>query len=198
MLFWLSQLAPVALAAEGEITAPECFPPCSPGYLCHEGACIEACNPRCGDGFRCSAERICEPVAVQAPAPAEPADSGQGTLCIIREDGPMTKWDIEVDGVNRGIVGSNRYLCLPVSAGERTVRLVQVSGGMGWLSAMSQTPVLQLAPDVTAAVSVADGGRGALLCDVKIKATSVHLMCTPVTGPQEIDALLAQHKPERG
>jgi hypothetical protein len=52
----------------------ECFPECRDGYLCHEGACIEACNPPCAEGKTCSSEGQCvkgnsSPNTTVAPIP---------------------------------------------------------------------------------------------------------------------------------
>lgn len=48
-----------------------CEPDCSPGYTCLRGVCVSACNPLCGVGERCGADRICRPDAVPgSPAPA--------------------------------------------------------------------------------------------------------------------------------
>lgn len=50
-----------------------CEPDCSPGYTCLRGACVSACNPLCGAGERCGADRICRAdptVSVPPPAPA--------------------------------------------------------------------------------------------------------------------------------
>ncbi|APR77989.1 Hypothetical protein A7982_03336 [Minicystis rosea] len=48
-----------------------CEPDCSPGYTCLRGKCVSACNPLCGAGERCGADRICH--AISPPPPAVPA-----------------------------------------------------------------------------------------------------------------------------
>jgi hypothetical protein len=47
-----------------------CYPACRPGFLCHHGQCISACNPPCGAGQSCSADAHC--VADAAPPPVYP------------------------------------------------------------------------------------------------------------------------------
>lgn len=49
--------APPTAAASSP--APACEPECSPGYVCVRGACVSACNPPCGAGQRCGADRTC-------------------------------------------------------------------------------------------------------------------------------------------
>jgi hypothetical protein len=76
---WVALLiaAPVSKAQEQPPQATsgtECFPPCRPGYLCHEGACVEACNPPCGPGERCSAEGDCVPAPAPPSAPPTVSD----------------------------------------------------------------------------------------------------------------------------
>jgi hypothetical protein len=46
--------------------ALDCSPPCSPGYACEAGVCHALCNPACGTGQICRADRVC------VPAPAAP------------------------------------------------------------------------------------------------------------------------------
>ena len=50
------------------VHAEDCVPSCRDGYLCHEGACIEACNPPCGAGEQCVGGGECV-----AQAPSDPA-----------------------------------------------------------------------------------------------------------------------------
>lgn len=62
-----------------------CFPDCRAGYVCHQGECISACNPVCGEDQECTDEGECvapasavepttpdptPPAAATAPAPA--------------------------------------------------------------------------------------------------------------------------------
>ena len=53
--------APVAPAAPAP-SALICEPDCSPGYTCLRGKCVSACNPLCGAGERCGADRICHSI----------------------------------------------------------------------------------------------------------------------------------------
>jgi hypothetical protein len=55
---------------------PACVPPCREGFLCHQGACISACNPECPPGERCTADARCV-----ADAPPPPAT---GEICAYR------------------------------------------------------------------------------------------------------------------
>lgn len=59
--------APAVMAEPAPARA--CEPDCSPGYTCLRSVCVSACNPLCGAGERCSADRICRP-APTAPCPA--------------------------------------------------------------------------------------------------------------------------------
>jgi hypothetical protein len=66
--------APAASVAPAPARA--CEPDCSPGYTCLRGACVSACNPLCGAGERCGADRICRAdPTVMSPAPAPAASS---------------------------------------------------------------------------------------------------------------------------
>lgn len=68
--------SPVARAASAPAPVKTCEPDCSPGYICLRGSCVSACNPLCGAGERCGADRICraDPTAASpAPLPAAPA-----------------------------------------------------------------------------------------------------------------------------
>lgn len=48
--------------------AKDCVPSCREGYLCHQGQCIEACNPPCAEGERCVGEGECVAEAQSATA----------------------------------------------------------------------------------------------------------------------------------
>jgi hypothetical protein len=39
--------------------AADCVPSCRDGFLCHQGQCIEACNPPCAEGELCTGEGQC-------------------------------------------------------------------------------------------------------------------------------------------
>ena len=39
--------------------ADDCAPTCRPGFLCHEGKCISACNPACESGLVCTPKGQC-------------------------------------------------------------------------------------------------------------------------------------------
>jgi hypothetical protein len=47
----------------------ECAPPCSPGYACESGVCRALCNPACGAGQVCRADRVCVPAAAVPATP---------------------------------------------------------------------------------------------------------------------------------
>jgi hypothetical protein len=186
----------VALLALTALGSEDCFPPCSPGYLCHESACIEACNPACGPGFHCSADRVCEPTATAPaapPAPTPPASTGRATLCVFRMPGMPTKWEIAVDGISAGLIGSNKYRCFDIAAGRRVVRVTQVSGGSGF---MAPGGTIQLAPSTTSEVDAPVGGTVGLLCDQRITAMSFHVICAPAGDAAAIEQLKDEHKPE--
>jgi hypothetical protein len=53
--------APRPMDAPVTIQAPKvaCEPDCSPGFACVHGACVTACNPVCGNGAQCGADRTC-------------------------------------------------------------------------------------------------------------------------------------------
>jgi hypothetical protein len=51
--------------------AQDCVPSCRDGYLCHQGQCIEACNPPCAEGEQCAGDGQCVAAAdSSAEAPA--------------------------------------------------------------------------------------------------------------------------------
>jgi len=132
----------------------ECFPPCSPGYFCHEGACTEACNPPCGEGRRCTGERICVAEAGATIAADEPA--GKGRICVYRERKfgthpvPWAPWAISVDGRRKGTIAGGEYLCFAVDAGSQQLMVEgTVSGGWGGSAVAPFAP-----PVVTRMVSV--------------------------------------------
>lgn len=54
---------PAAVAPVPVVAAPECTPPCSPGYACESGVCVALCNPACGEGMTCRSDRVCVPLA---------------------------------------------------------------------------------------------------------------------------------------
>lgn len=68
ILPWVLFSAVAAMAQEDT----SCFPACRSGYVCYQGQCIEACNPPCPDGERCSAEGECIPVAKATRPPVAP------------------------------------------------------------------------------------------------------------------------------
>ncbi len=120
-----------AFAADGPEGAATCFPDCSPGYLCHEGACIEACNPSCADGSRCNADRVCEATQPTAPAPAAPPPIAPpaavgARLCVQRKFnyiGSALSWVIALDDETLGEVGAGRNRCYSVTTGSHRLRV---------------------------------------------------------------------------
>jgi len=73
-----------------EQRAMRCQPPCSGGYRCSDGLCVEACDPGCKRGFECIAgrcqalchppcegEEVCSPERrCGIPAPPDASDAG--------------------------------------------------------------------------------------------------------------------------
>ncbi|MBN1652506.1 MAG: hypothetical protein JXA30_01890 [Deltaproteobacteria bacterium] len=51
-----SQIAPSPLL---ESKGKKCIPACRSGFVCHQGACVSACNPPCEPNRRCSPEGEC-------------------------------------------------------------------------------------------------------------------------------------------
>jgi hypothetical protein len=103
--------------------APSCFPDCSPGYLCHDGTCIQACNPACPDHERCTEGRICVPKAVR---PVETPAAATGELCLLRGSkfrASLAVLPIELDGFQFGLLANGRVLCEPVAVGAHRVTL---------------------------------------------------------------------------
>ena len=108
---------------------PACFPACSPGYLCHEGTCIQACNPSCPETERCTEERVCVSKAVGASVYVAPEPVGEGELCLLRGRnfvGSLAMLPMELDGLQFGLLGNGRALCGRVPAG--THRLTMMLG----------------------------------------------------------------------
>jgi hypothetical protein len=48
-----------AVPALAHAAEKQCVPQCRSGYVCHEGACISACNPPCGPKEYCTANGEC-------------------------------------------------------------------------------------------------------------------------------------------
>ncbi len=135
---WILALAcsGALFAQESATTAPkECVPPCSPGYLCLEGICIEACNPRCQPSERCTAERICVDRQVQSPqsppaqavgqpVPAKPP--AKGTICAFRSKklyAGALEFQVAVDDFRIAVLGRGEYACSTATAGIHRVTL---------------------------------------------------------------------------
>ena len=53
----------IASDATDAIVLPKaiCEPTCSPGFTCLHAICVSACNPGCGAGEQCGADRACHP-----------------------------------------------------------------------------------------------------------------------------------------
>lgn len=56
--------------------AADCVPSCRDGFLCHQGTCIEACNPPCGEGELCTGEGQCV-AAASSTAPGYTAGNAK-------------------------------------------------------------------------------------------------------------------------
>ena len=166
---------PVALpSADATLARPvvggNCFPPCSPGYLCHESKCIQACNPSCESGFRCNADRICESLGV----PTSAASPGVGKVCVVRGPGPMNKWTVDLDGGRVGVVGSDRHVCFLSEAGRRSIRVIQTIGGAGWaVSSLSNSAT----PETTLNIEVDRGSDVGILCNAVIGIAATRIDC---------------------
>lgn len=64
-------LTAACMAVSFSVRAQECVPACRSGYICHEGTCIEKCNPPCPEGERCTDDARCVPIAHTPAAPSE-------------------------------------------------------------------------------------------------------------------------------
>ncbi|HTL83561.1 MAG TPA: hypothetical protein VL856_00150 [Acidimicrobiia bacterium] len=135
----LSIGAAVVGDARADEPAKTCFPECSPGYVCNPntGSCVEACNPPCASGTRCSAARICEPIAAAtAPAatvPTATAPTGTGRLCITRKFnyvGSAIQWGVAVDGDTVGTIWAGNTQCFDAAFGSHKVTLSIVGEGI--------------------------------------------------------------------
>lgn len=53
--------APRSAKSSDDIILPKaiCEPDCSPGFTCLHAMCVSACNPACGKGEKCGADRAC-------------------------------------------------------------------------------------------------------------------------------------------
>jgi hypothetical protein len=63
IVFFVSHAPPPPVEAPEPPRPGVCDPPCSPGFACHEGACIPVCNPPCEASEVCTRRRTCEPKA---------------------------------------------------------------------------------------------------------------------------------------
>lgn len=162
--------ADLAVASTPAASGGDCFPPCSPGYLCHLGACIQACNPSCETGFRCNVDRICE----ISGAPLAPASAGVGKVCVVRGPGPMNKWTVDLDGGRVGVVGSDRHVCFLSEAGRRSIRVIQAMGGVGWaVSSLSNSAT----PEITVNITVDRGSDVGILCNAVLGIAATRIDC---------------------
>lgn len=88
-----AQEEPTTAQDTTEATSPRpsdnrCMPECREGFFCHEGTCVEACNPPCGPGERCTSLGECLPTAEKPPPPpAAPPAPGQA-LAVPAQDSP--------------------------------------------------------------------------------------------------------------
>lgn len=68
------QPATSSLETPALVQAAECMPACRSGYLCHEGACVSACNPACAEGETCTTSGECRaPVDYEATSSSSDA-----------------------------------------------------------------------------------------------------------------------------
>lgn len=61
--------------------APACFPECRPGFLCHNGQCVSACNPPCAANEICTPQATC--VSVCNPACPAGQACAAGGRCVV-------------------------------------------------------------------------------------------------------------------
>jgi hypothetical protein len=86
--------SPTAPRSEQPSPAAACYPLCRPGFLCHVGQCISACNPPCGAGQSCSADARCVADA-PPPPPAYPPVYPQPPLYAHPEAEPSPPAHVE-------------------------------------------------------------------------------------------------------
>lgn len=124
---------PTTPAEPAPPASAECFPPCSPGYLCHAGQCIEACNPPCAASERCTAERVCEARELVSPAVPDPA-AGEGEICVLRDRkfaASALKFHVAVDDDRVAVLPNGSYACFNVAAGPHQLDLSTPTAGVG-------------------------------------------------------------------
>lgn len=139
------------LLAQAEPAPPvkECVPPCSPGYLCLDGTCVEACNPKCQPSERCTAERICVEKQTQTEQAVQTRAAGEGTVCTYRPRNPFGSalvFHLAVDDLRVALIHNNEYACRTVPSGTHRLTLSTPVAGMTWRS-----------PSVTVEVKLSDG-----------------------------------------
>jgi hypothetical protein len=178
---------------ESEVASGSCFPDCSPGYLCHEAECIQACNPACPANERCSAERVCVSRATRAqPASAPASSGGVGAVCVIRAEGPLALWTLDIDGSRIGMLGSNRHRCTTVSAGPHRVTVTLPTGGTGWVAAPAGNAAT---PSASFNVDVPLGRAAGLLCNAKVRLSTTNLTCERL-APPDVQAMVSRSRPD--
>jgi hypothetical protein len=100
-----SYQSPDAPPATAPAPAAGCIPECRSGFVCLEGQCVSACNPPCGAGQRCTAQRECVADSGAQPAPyfPEPMAPEEGSE---QHDGFMLRATIGFGGARLTRVGS--------------------------------------------------------------------------------------------
>ena len=102
---WLVSVLVAALGcSDSSSNAVTCVPSCRADFVCVNGACVQACNPPCGNGERCVTSGAA-PMCVRDNTPTDagvapadtftPSDAGAPVDAPIPEiDGPATTGDV--------------------------------------------------------------------------------------------------------
>jgi len=70
--------------------AQDCVPSCRDGFLCHQGQCVDACNPPCAEGEQCVGDGQCVAAGASSPAQEstyEPVDTTGGAVGTVDTGG---------------------------------------------------------------------------------------------------------------
>lgn len=117
----------VVLAGSAQARAQECVPACRSGYVCHEGRCIDACNPACPVGQRCEAGGVCVDATLLAPVPQ--VSTGYLTVSTERVGSGSIDTGWAIDAGVWGIV--NVAVALGVATAQLFIEDQVARGGVG-------------------------------------------------------------------